>query len=598
LLALRKCYFQNGQAAVSLKGPARLKQDNCALGGHACMFHVWGQNTSDAPAELALNHVSAHVLDGPVFRLDDNVSCKLNVSYSIFSCPDTVPAKNGPDLIRQTSKVPNVRYGGKRNAYHNLPNLWAGTEPARNIKDLISFKNKSVPGSDEDSSFLPYDIKPWDSASADGPGGAFRINPKLPQLRYSDEDTTAIGVSICAWGEVNQNLPTPDYPRPGDPIVVKAGERVVDPSANATGNRVYKNVTSAISESDPGDVILIKHNGELKIQPVKLIGAQHVKLRPYPDFHPILVLGKTTEKDRDTALFHLSQSQIEFERLEFRLRPDGGYEKLAIVCLGGNSLCQFKHCVVTLDDSKNPGVCLEVITLLDPASAMKMTMPEPRPRPELVLKNCFIRGGGNLLGVRGSRPFDLNMEQCLVCLGGSLVHIEAGSMDQMPLDAKAQITLKALTTWMSEPVLHLRSGKNGRGLAATQVYADHCHFAAAANKPLVRVQFLDNEEQTKKLLNWMGSSNAYSGYAKLLDQPTGSDIGMPLVYYENEWKKFTRDDGAQTLYKDAVYPLDGVDRAFHNVMPDVDLPTLKSELANYGAAFNQLPRPTADSIDE
>jgi serine/threonine protein kinase len=595
-LGLTKCYFQSGQAAVSLKGSVRLKQDNCAMGGHACMFHVWGQNTTDVPAEVALNHVSGHVLDGPVFRLDDNVSCKLRVSYSIFSCPDTVPAQNGPNLIRQSSKVPNVRYEGKRNAYHNLPNLWAGTEPARNIKDLVSFKNKSVPGSDEDSNFLPYDVKPWDTGSADGPGGGFRINPKLPQLRYSEEDGTPIGVSICAWGAVNHKpLPAPDYPRAGDPIAVKAPFRVVDPSA--TGNRIYKNVTSAISESDPGDVIQIKYNGELKIQPVKLIGGQNVKLVPYPDYHPILVLGKTTEKDKDTALFHVSQSQIEFERLEFRLRPDGGYEKLAIVSLGGNSVCQFRHCVVTLDDSKNPGVYLDVITLLDPASAMKMTTPEPRTRPELVLKNCFIRGGGNLLGVRASRPFDLNMEQCLVCLGGSLVQIEASAMDQMPLDAKAQITLKSLTTWMSEPVLQLRSGKNGRGLAATQVYADHCHFAAAANKSLVRVQFLDNEEQAKKLLNWMGSSNAYSGYAKLLDQPTGSD-GMPLVFYEDQWKKFTRDDGAQTLYKDAVYPLDGVDRAFHSVLPDVDLPTLKSELANYGAAFNQLPRSTVESIDE
>src|SRR5262249_3420889 len=152
-------------------------------------------------------------------------------------------------------------------------------------------------------------------------------------------------------------------------------------------------------------------------------------------------------------------SQIEFQDLEFLLQPEGDYRSMAVVSLGGNGFCQFTRCVVTLDNADTPTVPLHVVTLLDPDKVTKMPIPEPRQRPELRLSNCVVRGHGNLFTVRVSRPFDLDLDQCLFCLGGSLLFVEANSDPTMP-EPRSHVKLNHLTTWLGEPLLYLRA-KNG-----------------------------------------------------------------------------------------------------------------------------------------
>src|SRR5207249_12311100 len=123
--------------------------------------------------------------------------------------------------------------------------------------------------------------------------------------------------------------------------------------------------------SAPGDVIYIKHNGRLEIEPTVLAAGRKVTLCPYENAHPILVLGKTGEKDKEVALFQLLHSQIDFRDLEFQLHPESDYRSLAVVSLGGNSRCQFKNCAVTLDNSDRPAVNLYLAALLDPDKGPK-----------------------------------------------------------------------------------------------------------------------------------------------------------------------------------------------------------------------------------
>jgi hypothetical protein len=355
-------------------------------------------------------------------------------------------------------------------------------------------------------------------------------------------------------------------------------------------------VSSAIIEAAPGDVILLKHNGQLTIEPTILTATRQVKLRPYGDAHPVLVFGKPPEKDteKDYALFQLFHSQMDFEKLEFLLQPAGDYRSLAVVSLGGNSLCQFKDCVVTLDNSANPGVSVQLATLLDPQKAMKMPTPEPRPCPRLRLSGCLVRGNGDLLSVRVSRPFDLDLEQCLLCLGGSLANIKPGTGELSGVDTKVHIDLNRVTAWMGKPLLSFRSASNGRDLVPAQVTALHCLFAAAAGEPLVRIHGLDNEEQTRKLLSWTGSSNAYGNYMKLLEQPPTNESAMTLAFYPDDWKRFSGDNGTETLYKNAVNVVDAtIDRAFQEMLPEHFRPMTKTDVAGYGAMLDQVPTPHA-----
>jgi serine/threonine protein kinase len=591
-LLFRKCWFVGGQAAVSVKGRARVDQTNCALGPHACMFHLWVQDKDRGDeAELLLNNVSAHVIDGPVFRLDERVSCRLEVQYSVFSCPDLAPSHDRAELIRETGAVRSVRYDGKYNAYHNLAGYWVrgnGKEPDTTLESFKKSVEKSL-GSDATSVALTVD--PWvKSPLADtNPQLTFQVKDNLPQLRRPDQKSRPLGVETCAWGAVYAGpLLNLEPVRPTDTIVkLGPGEWLVDPSGKVKAEpseRVRKKLESALSEAESGHTIYLRHNGPLPVEPVKLTDKRNIKLKPYAGCKPVLVLGKSA--DKDAALFHLHKSALELEQLEIVLHGEDNRRSLAVINLGDQSVCQFKQCVFTLDNTGFPGLEIDVVTMLDPRETMMMTSPDNSMRPEIHLSGCLVRGRGDLLGIRASRAFDMDIEKSLICLAGSLVTCKANTSDAMMLDARANIKLTRTTTYLAEPLLLLSCpSKTGKGLAFTQVDSSNCLFVSATGKPLVRLDGPEGEMQMKRLLSWTGPGNAYAGFDKVLDAP-GSE---GPTYYADDWKRFA-EAGSDTRFVGALFQPDaGMDRDFLKLTPK-DFRLTASEMNNYGAILDQLPR--------
>jgi hypothetical protein len=594
-LSFRKCWFAGGQAAVSIHGKARVEQVNCALSPHAILFHVWGQDKEKGDeAELFLANVSAQVVDGPVVRLDDNVSCRLDVQYSVFSCPQSAPPHDHADLIRQTSAaLRNLRYDGKHNVYHNLTSFWVrpGTKDQVDEASWDVFKARVAQNNGGDATSVVLTVDPWRNAPLESnPQAAFQLKKDLPELRRPDQKSRPLGVEACYWGPVYAG-PLPNLEaRPTDAIakLPPQGERWVDPSGKVTGTRIHKKLESALSEAEAGDVIVIKHNGPLQIEPCKLTDKRGIKLKPWADFQPILVLGKSA--DKDAALFHLHKSQLEFEQLEFVLHAEENRRSLSVVNLGDQSSCLFKQCVITLDGGVNPGADLDVVTLLDPREMM-MPAADTGPRPEMHFVGCFVRGKGDLVSVRASRAFDLDVDKSLVCLAGSLLVCKATSAEGMPLDARAGIKLTRSTTYLTEPLIVESSAtKSGRGLAFVLVDSNNCLYAAASSKPLVRLDGPEGEMQMKKLLAWTGSMNAYAGFDKMLDAP--GDGATATVYYADDWKRFT-ESGTDTRFVGALFlPDAGAERVFAKMLPQ-DF-RLKSDVSVYGAVIDQLPRPSLE----
>jgi hypothetical protein len=205
-VVFRHCFFTGGQAAVSVKGNAKVEQYDCAFGPHACLFHLWGQEGEDK-AELFLNHLSAHVAQGPVFRLDDNINCVLGVQYSIFACPNNATSLDRPDLIRQTGSARAIKYEGKRNAYHQLMSLWAWPADSKDElegADWSTFSKRIAAngGTDVGSSVLK--VSPWarpNLSVEDDARTAFLIDQRLPELRQEgDRRNRPIGIENCIWG--------------------------------------------------------------------------------------------------------------------------------------------------------------------------------------------------------------------------------------------------------------------------------------------------------------------------------------------------------------------------------------------------------------
>src|SRR6185369_4416662 len=69
-LIFKECYLVKGQAALSITGTADIHQRNCAFGPHLSLFHFRGQD-SGKETDLRLENISAFVVNGPAFRLDE-----------------------------------------------------------------------------------------------------------------------------------------------------------------------------------------------------------------------------------------------------------------------------------------------------------------------------------------------------------------------------------------------------------------------------------------------------------------------------------------------------------------------------------------------
>jgi hypothetical protein len=238
------------------------------------------------------------------------------------------------------------------------------------------------------------------------------------------------------------------------------------------------------------------------------------------------------------------------------------------------------------------GVRLSVVTLLDTRDAMKMPVREPRPNPEIQLEACLLRGEGEGVSVRASRPFDLGLDNCIVALAGSLVGVE-GNGSETTSPAGARIKLERVTTFLRDHLLYLRAGKSGKGLVPAAVSAVNCLFAAAGDRTFIHLDGPDSEKQMKELFFWEGRHNAYSGFDNLLDQQPAGETVM-LRYDQQKWRMFFNEGDPQPLFVRARCFDPPADRPLSQALPEDfrPRPDLRAQLLTYGSTLTRdaLPR--------
>jgi hypothetical protein len=329
-------------------------------------------------------------------------------------------------------------------------------------------------------------------------------------------------------------------------------EKIVDPDAPLpAAPGVYPTLTRALYDAEPGDVILIRHNGELAVEAVRLEKpTTDVTIQRHPGYQPVLTLGGTTE--RQATLFTLHDGRLTLKGLEFRLRPrNAEFKSQAVVTVVGDGQCVFKECVASLVGLER--VALSLVALGDPRNVMKMDTAPPRPagRPLLQLSDCFVRGEGNLVDVRASRPFELALDNALLVLGGSAVNVLEGRNDDAPVSGTVQVTCKNVTAYLTDHLLWLRSAKDVKGLVPVRVNAADSLFVPAGSKALIHLDGVEvSDSQLKQLLAWEGRGNRYGNPLMpmtMVDQlPKDSEMMMqPRAYSLELWKRLFGEGDAQ-----------------------------------------------------
>jgi serine/threonine protein kinase len=601
-LNLVECHFRRGQAAVSVLGNADILASNCGLGPHLTLFHLRGDENRELDTnQLKLTNVSALLAYGPAFRVDRSSAWEIRAQESIFSCPKSpiLGQYDDIDLISQTGTAERtVKFFSVRNCYHNLNALWSRTPPGGStLSDTwTAFRGLAqVKDSDEqESSYLEAAVNPWavenPTGAAEDTPLAFRVNPKVPQLRRSPPSRLPIGVERCAGVKVAEELAIlAKAPAAGTPR--KPNEKIVDPDTEERTKGVYKTVAGAIEEAEDGDVILIRKSGPVALRPVDVKVGLHLTLRPEGSHRPILTLAEKTPVT-DVALFTLYHGQLQFENLEFLLKPDrSDFNAQAVVRLAGGQCC-FKDCILTLALPGGSPAALRAIVVPDSRSAMKMAMPEAKGAPDIRLERCFVRGEGDLLTVRPSRAFSLVLDSSLAALTGSLVQVEGNAPEATT--GTAQVKLRRATTYLHEHLVCLR-GKSGKGLAFTQVTADDCLFVSAGGKALVYLEGPDSDEQMKRVFGWAGTRNTYAGFDKVLEQHSAGEGMAPLRYDQEGWKRFANESDPEPRFVQLKFTVPSpADRPLSQSMPGDFQPSAEPpvELRGCGVSLDLLPRPS------
>src|SRR5262249_40104896 len=161
--------------------------------------------------------------------------------------------------------------------------------------------------------------------------------------------------------------------------------------------------------------------GPLDVSPIEL-DLSDLTIQAADGFHPVLRLGSGTARP-NAALFALYQGAVTFRNLNFRLKPSLSEKaKRAVVAITGAGKCTFERCATTLEESDNGQFALVVL-------ATDADAPQAENGPRIRLKQCFVRGKGDVFAVRGSRSFDLQVEDTLAALDGSFIAVQAASRD-------------------------------------------------------------------------------------------------------------------------------------------------------------------------
>jgi serine/threonine protein kinase len=604
-LTLTGCYFARGQCAISLACPAEVQVRQCAFGPHTdTLFALQSERDWSAgpSASLNLQNCSAFVLGDSVFRLGDAMSCQLQAQDCVFSSPESEMLPRGLAALieRDGSKAIKWSYRSQHNCYHNLKALWIRPSRQGAPEAITDWSDFAAHFDVEGEKPLEWTRSPWENPMPlqalrnERPDRAFRLNTNLPELRQRDHPSAMTGVERCVWDKTYKEKLSPLEEKKTPEQVAHRDERIVDPSVTAAKENIFRTLRQALEDTKPGQVILVKYQGLLPVEPVRLENAGlDVTIKPYPGYHPILSIGQTTEQD--AALFRIYDGQLKLDGLEFQLAPGSfPFKAQTVVAVMGDGQCTLSDCLVTLNGGKD--VPLALATLMDSAGVMRMEPQTSQQDPRIQVENCFVRGTGNLLAVRASRPFELHVERSLAALDGSFLVIDGNPKDSPP-KGKAQVTLDQITTYLTEHLVCLRAssadeGKSTKGLLLTQFKSvTNCIFHSVDSKSLVHLDSVDTDQQMKRLFSWGDSRhNVYSNCTpSLLDQQPspGNEVAMPPIPYDKtQWQGFVQEPDAR-FDRALATP----DRPLSKVVAADFKPRPEANLQGYGADLETLPKP-------
>jgi hypothetical protein len=375
------------------------------------------------------------------------------------------------------------------------------------------------------------------------------------------------------------------------PLPLVAQQKIVDPTVPNRRGNVFTNLEGAIAESKPGDVILLRVDGYLKVPPIRIrLAAHDLTIKPDTGRHPILVLD--TPEFPNEALFHLLRGKLRLENLHIVLSPlDEQLNSLTVVAMEGGESCTFQGCLLTMQPGTGQAM-LSAVTDFQPRGGMMSAAPTGG-SAQVVFERSFIRGEGALIHLSNPSPLKVKVDSSLVAITESLVLADnrkatnGGPFDNAerltPEPAPITLTLTRSSTWLGGHFLHWYLDRDETSLNPVQIDASDCVLLGARSAgsffhvegPPIPTTVL------KSQVSWAPRRNAYGGWTTLFDSMGGT---MEMPANEQQWKDFMGE--TMSKYRVQLEADPPVDLSFDRLTPSRLKP--KEPTTTFGVAIDQL----------
>jgi serine/threonine protein kinase len=577
-----------GHDAVRCRGPLQVSVKNSAFGPHRSMFRIERLDSQPGMPRLDVDHCSFRAGQlSSVYSLSEDASPVIAMSHSLVSADGVTLGSeddSDPVLVRQVGARSKLDYKGEDNRYYNMSELTSQERELRS-QDL-----RESPWQE------PLAFKALD-AGLEGKAlsKAFQVRAGMPELRLgTGKNITLAGVEQVAGVSYLEKLPPLDKPKEVPP---RTRTLIVNPAVARVQegvSPVYPTLSVAIDRARSGDLILIKHTGELKLEPISLNKASlsDLTIAAARGSRPVLTLGNV--EDPDACLFRIHGGKLRLEHLELRLQPGNpAFKSQCVFSLMGSGQCLLNDCVLTLE----PGdleVPLAVAVLPDPGGQVKVDMPESRSSeqgPRLELNNCLVRGSGDLLWARATRPAELILKNTQAVLTGSVLTVKGGKDETTPASGRLLLQLDYVTTYLGGHLLKMKAAGGLKYLEPVECKANNCLFLAAPESDYAMIHLEGPSAAEKNLpdkVQWAAGRNAYGGFSYPLAQVSAdTEMRMPRGLNPDQWKTFSGEADSRS---NAKLSASLGDIRFTWVMPAQLTP--EASLRDYGAQhIDKLPLP-------
>ncbi len=305
-------------------------------------------------------------------------------------------------------------------------------------------------------------------------------------------------------------------------------------AADGAASKRFPTLEAACAAVTDGSTIELRFNGRRAEKPIKL-GKKNLTIRAGKGFHPIIEFNPANAPaDAHLRLINVSSGPVEISQVAFEITvpPFLSVDRISLFGLERQDALALHGVAITLN---NPGQ--RPTSLFDLAyepgqmmADMKMNNVGAARELKLELTECFIRGQGDLIHIRHTKPVRLTLRDTAVTLDGTLLRVE-GHSEKPAEQSRIELRLDYVTGRFGRHLVQLDSGDLPRELAPVHVEAKNNILTTVGNTGLIAMSGSTSDSDFRKLLSWSGEKNFYAHCQLFWTLASGA---APLDF--DEWK--------------------------------------------------------------